>query len=122
LFLELGAGDHSLDFPVIYASGRDGKAGLEPDLSKMENINPIFDAIVEHIQQRLLQQVLVGANQQVTGANIQVHLDARPLPGGVVCVQQPQRLRAQVGAALGPEQLVEALGECATGQVDTGLR
>ncbi len=49
LFLELGAGDHSLDFPVIYASGRDGKAGLEADLSKMENINPIFDAIVKHV-------------------------------------------------------------------------
>lgn len=49
LFLELGAGDHSLNFPVIYASGRDGKAGFEPDLSKMENINPVFDAIIEHI-------------------------------------------------------------------------
>ncbi len=49
LFLELGAGDHSLDFPVIYASGRAGKAGLEPDLSKMENIIPIFDAIIDHI-------------------------------------------------------------------------
>jgi len=49
LFLELGAGDHSLDFPVLYASGRDGKAGLEPDLSKMENIIPIFEAITEHI-------------------------------------------------------------------------
>jgi GTP-binding protein len=55
LFLELGAGlsaqagDHSLNFPVLYASGRDGKAGLKPDLSKMENINPVFDAIVEHI-------------------------------------------------------------------------
>src|SRR3989344_4174393 len=49
LFLELGAGDHSLDFPVIYASGRDGKAGLEPDLAKMTDITPIFDAIVLHI-------------------------------------------------------------------------
>ncbi len=49
LFLELGAGDHSLNFPVIYASGRDGKAGLEPDLNKMENINPLFDAIIQHI-------------------------------------------------------------------------
>jgi len=56
LFLELGAhstgsgqaGDF-FNFPVIYASGRDGKAGLEADLSKMENIIPIFDAIVEHI-------------------------------------------------------------------------
>lgn len=49
LFLELGAGDHSLDFPVIYASGRDGKAGLEPDLAKMTDIVPIFDAIIQHI-------------------------------------------------------------------------
>ena len=49
LFLELGAGDHSLDFPVIYASGRDGKAGLEPDLSKMKDISPVFDAIIKHI-------------------------------------------------------------------------
>ena len=49
LFLELGAGDHSLDFPVIYASGREGKAGLEPDLSKMVDINPVFDAIIQHI-------------------------------------------------------------------------
>ncbi len=49
LFLELGAGDHSLDFPVIYASGRDGLAGSEPDLAKMQDITPIFDSIVRHI-------------------------------------------------------------------------
>ncbi|MDO8529809.1 MAG: translational GTPase TypA [bacterium] len=49
LFLELGAGDHSLDFPVIYASGRDGKAGPEPDLATMTNIDPLFEAIVQHI-------------------------------------------------------------------------
>ncbi len=49
LFLELGSGDHSLNFPVMYASGRDGKAGPEPDLASMENINPLFDAIVTHI-------------------------------------------------------------------------
>jgi len=49
LFLELGAGNHSLDFPVIYASGRDGKAGPEADLSKMKDINPLFDAIIKHI-------------------------------------------------------------------------
>lgn len=49
LFLELGAGDHSLDFPVLYASGRDGKAGLKADLNEMKDITPIFDAILEHI-------------------------------------------------------------------------
>ena len=49
LFMELGAGDHSFDFPVIYASGRDGLAGLEPDLAKMKDITPLFEAIIEHI-------------------------------------------------------------------------
>jgi len=49
LFLELGAGGRALNFPVLYASGRDGKAGSEPDLNKMENIIPIFDAIITHI-------------------------------------------------------------------------
>ncbi len=55
LFLELGAGDHSLDFPVIYASGRAGKAGLEPDLAKMTDINPIFEAIIEHIPSPIIE-------------------------------------------------------------------
>jgi GTP-binding protein len=49
LFLELGGHDQSLHFPVIYASGRDGKAGKTPDASKMENIIPIFEEIVQHI-------------------------------------------------------------------------
>ncbi|MFH1423561.1 MAG: translational GTPase TypA [Candidatus Nealsonbacteria bacterium] len=49
LFLELGAGERALDFPIVYAVGRDGKAGLEPDLSKMTDISPLFDAIIKHI-------------------------------------------------------------------------
>ncbi|MFH0791847.1 MAG: EF-Tu/IF-2/RF-3 family GTPase, partial [bacterium] len=49
LFLELGAGDRALDFPVVYAVGRDGKAGLESDLNKMTDITPLFDAIIKHI-------------------------------------------------------------------------
>ncbi|MCX6738260.1 MAG: translational GTPase TypA [Candidatus Parcubacteria bacterium] len=49
LFLELGGHDQSLNFPVIYASGREGKAGKTPDVSKMENIVPVFEEIVQHI-------------------------------------------------------------------------
>ena len=49
LFVELGANDQALDFPVVYASSKQGKAGLEPDLNKMKDINPIFDAILKHI-------------------------------------------------------------------------
>jgi GTP-binding protein len=49
LFLELEGRDQSLNFPVIYASGKDGKAGKTPDLSKMENIIPLFEEIIQHI-------------------------------------------------------------------------
>lgn len=49
LFLELGADEESAYFPVVYASGKNGLAGLEPDLSKMINITPIFDAIMQYI-------------------------------------------------------------------------
>lgn len=49
LFVELGADDQALNFPVVYASSKQGKAGLESDLNKMQNINPIFEAILKHI-------------------------------------------------------------------------
>lgn len=49
LFLELGADDETADFPIVYASGKEGKAGLEPDLSKMTDITPVFDAILTYV-------------------------------------------------------------------------
>jgi len=49
LFLELGADEEAAYFPTIYASGRQGKAGLEKDLDSMTDITPVFDAILEHI-------------------------------------------------------------------------
>lgn len=49
LFLELGADDDTADFPIVYASAKAGKAGLETDLDAMTDISPIFDAILEHI-------------------------------------------------------------------------
>src|SRR3989344_8572288 len=33
LFMELGADDDAADFPIVYASAKNGKAGLETDLS-----------------------------------------------------------------------------------------
>src|SRR3954470_23431845 len=48
LFVELGADDETLDFPVIYASGRNGIAKWKLD-DKNDNINPIFEAILKHI-------------------------------------------------------------------------
>ena len=48
LFVELGADDEALDFPVIYASGRAGTATW--DIEKPgTDIVPVFEAILKHV-------------------------------------------------------------------------
>lgn len=50
LFIELGASADQLDFPIVYASARDGRSGFSPD--KLENsMKPLFDTIVKTIPQ-----------------------------------------------------------------------
>ncbi len=44
LFIDLGATEEQLNFPIIYAAGKMGVAGLLPDLPKMKNIIPVFEA------------------------------------------------------------------------------
>ena len=48
LFVELGADDDSLDFPYIYASGRDGYASDDPS-ARSGTIEPLLDMIVENV-------------------------------------------------------------------------
>jgi GTP-binding protein len=48
LFDRLGATDEQLDFPVVYASGLNGFAGLEPEVREGD-MTPLFEAIVEHV-------------------------------------------------------------------------
>jgi len=49
LFLELGADENIAYFPTLFASGRDGKAGKIADLTKMSDITPIFEAILQYV-------------------------------------------------------------------------
>lgn len=48
LFIELGADDDQLEFPVVYASGRDGYATLDPN-EKGTDMKPLFEKIIEEI-------------------------------------------------------------------------
>ncbi|GIO27150.1 translational GTPase TypA [Ornithinibacillus bavariensis] len=48
LFIELGADDEQLEFPVVYASALNGTSGYEPDEQK-ETMDPIFETIIKHI-------------------------------------------------------------------------
>jgi len=52
LLVDLGADDHALDFPVVYASARDGWTSLNPAYRPAPgqgDIHDLFDAIIEHV-------------------------------------------------------------------------
>ncbi|MDX1918666.1 MAG: translational GTPase TypA [Candidatus Caenarcaniphilales bacterium] len=48
LFIELGADEDQLEFPVVYASGLAGKAGLEPD-QLQDELTPLLETILKEI-------------------------------------------------------------------------
>lgn len=48
LFIELGAYEEQIEFPVIFASGRDGYATYSPDVPG-KDMKPLFDEIVKEI-------------------------------------------------------------------------
>jgi GTP-binding protein len=50
LFIELGADEEQLEFPVVFASGINGTASLSPNpADQEENMKSLFDTIIEHI-------------------------------------------------------------------------
>ena len=48
LFIDLGASAEQLDFPVVYASARDGYSGLDPD-DLGTDMQPLFDTIISAV-------------------------------------------------------------------------
>ncbi|SUA51023.1 Tyrosine phosphorylated protein A [Oligella ureolytica] len=51
LFDKLGATDEQLDFPIVYASGLSGYAGLDADVRE-GTLAPLFETILEHVPVR----------------------------------------------------------------------
>ncbi len=52
LLVDLDADDHALDFPVVYASAKEGWAVADPDQAPRDgsgDIHVLFDAIVRHV-------------------------------------------------------------------------
>lgn len=48
LFIELGANDEQLDFPVVYASGLNGTSSLDPE-KQDDNMLALYETILDHI-------------------------------------------------------------------------
>src|SRR5215207_1322247 len=73
LFMDLDAKDHQLDFPIVYCSGRDGWASLDPE-AKGVNLGPLCDVVL----------ATIPAPTYTEGAPLQAwvtNLDANPYLG-----------------------------------------
>ncbi len=49
LFVNLGATDEQLDFPIVYASALNGIAGLDHE-NMADDMTPLFETIVKHVE------------------------------------------------------------------------
>ncbi len=67
LFVTLGASDRQADFPVIYASAKQGKAGTDANLEAMTDIKPLFEAMLNEVQ---VPQADENGPLQLSTANI----------------------------------------------------
>ncbi len=67
LFIELGADDSQIEFPVVYASGRDGYAMLSPT-DEGKDLTPLFEMIVNEIE---APKGVLDAPSQVLISNIE---------------------------------------------------
>jgi GTP-binding protein len=48
LFLDLDAGEHQIEFPILYTNAREGTCGTSPD-TLAPDLKPLFEALLEHI-------------------------------------------------------------------------
>ncbi|HZO36496.1 MAG TPA: translational GTPase TypA [Solirubrobacteraceae bacterium] len=48
LFLDIGADESQIEFPIVYTNAKTGQAGLEPD-ALADDLKPLMDLLVEHI-------------------------------------------------------------------------
>lgn len=55
LFVELGSTDEQADFPVVYAIGLTGVAGLDPH-AMTEDLTPLFDMILDEIPAPIVEE------------------------------------------------------------------
>jgi GTP-binding protein len=96
LFIELGADEDQLDFPVVYASGLTGQSSLSMD-EPLTDLTPLFDTIIKSIpappgdtDQLLLYQVATLDHNEYLGRI----LIGRVHQGIIKVGQNVQRLQA----------------------------
>ena len=85
LFMDLGADEHQIDFPIVYCNARSGQAALAPeDVADSPDLKVLFELLVEHIPAPVYEE---GHPFQALVTN----LDASPYVGRLADLPGPQR-------------------------------
>lgn len=94
LFLELGANDDQCNFPVVYASGMQGIAGMEPE-DLADDLEPLFDTIVKEVRivlSKAIQYVSIPEIPLMQGMWQQTSIfaanDGQPFPSLFIRIQK----------------------------------
>ena len=77
LFAALGASDEQLDFPVLYAAGRDGWAAHNLE-DPRENLAPLFETVVKHVP---TPAAATEENEKAPFSMLAITLEADPYLG-----------------------------------------
>ena len=90
LFIELGATEEQVEFPVIYSCATQGRAGLEPQLETMTSIEPLFELIAREIPPpRTLDTPTQMLVVNTIYDNYKGHIAVGPLVSGSLRKNQP---------------------------------
>ncbi|HHT9153122.1 MAG TPA: GTP-binding protein, partial [Candidatus Hypogeohydataceae bacterium YC40] len=109
LFIELGATDKQADFPVVYASAIQGKAGLQPNLAKMNNIEPLFEMIAKEIPApKVLNSTTQMLVVNISYDNYKGQIAVGPLFGGSIKKNQ-QVMRIKTDGAKVPAKIISVM-------------
>ena len=103
LFLDLDADETQIEFPIVYANAREGRAGLEPD-ALADDLQPLFELLLETIPAPELRPraPAAGARHEPRRVPVRRPARARPRParddpqgpaGRVVPRRRPDRAR-----------------------------
>ncbi|MDR2867905.1 MAG: translational GTPase TypA [Acholeplasmatales bacterium] len=92
LFIDLNANDEQMEFPIIYASGLQGYATLNADLSEATDLTPIFETIIKYVPDPinygedylLFQSALVDYSDYVGRIGIGLVSQGKLKPGEIV--------------------------------------
>lgn len=125
LFIELGASAHQADFPVLYASGIEGKAGFEPNIATMSNVQPLFETIVKEIPE---PKIINGPTQMlvvnISYDNYKGQIAVGPLVAGTLKKNQQvmhiKRDGTKVPAKITSVMTFDGLGRVEVEEVEAG--